>query len=132
MQENNLIIVVCSYSISPEILINKFTKIAKKYHLKFRGVIITNNIKYNTNQNIDNWLISSGSNSILDFSAYFEGIELINDKISNNSHILFFNDTLLLKHDFNFSLNEIFKYIDLMNEIEVESIIGYKSNYNSI
>ncbi len=132
MKEKKVFVIVCSYSVSPDLIIRKFIKLNNKYNFIIIGVIITNNNLFHFQNKYDNWIVKNGSNSILDFSAYFEGLNLIKDKINESSPILFFNDTLIFKHDFSFSINEIFKYYDLMNEINFAAMAGFKSNYNSI
>jgi hypothetical protein len=131
MTSSFLNIIICSYNVQPEVLISKVEKIAFKNKLSIRGVVVCNK-KQSKIYNIKNWDIINGSNSILDFSAYYEGISFLLKDNYFFHNTLFLNDSLFLKHDYYFSLNQILKFNFLANEIKLPCLVGFRSFYSSI
>lgn len=126
-----LYVVICTYSVKPKLILDKFLKFSNQYNLNIRGVLVQNNDNI-IDYKYKNWIILKGTNKMLDFSAYYEGLTYFQNELTEGDPILFFNDTLFLKHDFYFSLKELFKYLDLITEIQLNAMVGFKSNYNSI
>ena len=129
--KKNLFIVVCSFNVEPKLIIKRLDRILNNYSYNYNGVI-TCNKNYNVISNIPNWNIIEGSNDFFDFSAYFEGVEFLNNKFVIDSNILFLNDSIFLKHDFKYSINQILKANLIISEIITPSLIGFRSNYSSI
>lgn len=127
--KNNLFIVVCSFNVEPKLIIKRLEKIFNNYI--YNGVIICNK-KSNVISDIPNWNIIEGSNDFFDFSAYFEGVEFLNNKFVIDSNILFLNDSLFLKHDFKYSINQILKANLGISDIITPSLVGFRSYYSSI
>ena len=51
---------------------------------------------------------------------------------TNFDNCLFLNDSLFIKHNYKYSLNLVFKNVNLFDQITIPCILGFKSNYASI
>ncbi|HAX3822981.1 TPA: sugar polymerase [Escherichia coli] len=132
MESNKkLCIVACSYTLKPELIINKLHAYLSDYELT--GVVISNNHtveQFKTNE----FYIEAGTNSLFEFSAYKEGIDFLEDKLSPQSGIpiLVLNDTLFLKHNAKYILRKIVSYYSTIERAELPAIAGRLDPYNNI
>ncbi|TGB82541.1 sugar polymerase [Escherichia sp. E3659] len=126
-----LYIVACSYTLKPELIINKMYAYLPDYELA--GVVISNNHVVDQVK-INEFYIETGTNSLFEFSAYKEGIELLEDELSSQPGVpvLILNDTLFLKHNAKYILRKILSYYLTTERSELPVIVGRFDPYNNI
>lgn len=101
---NNFHIIVACYYLDPSKIIKKLAFTKKLGCCEI--IVVVNNPKYFKQINSQN--IVQGSNDILDFSAYREGLVHVKKiDIDCNKIILFINDSLLVKHPYKYIVNKI-------------------------
>lgn len=101
---NNFHIIVACYYLDPSEIKRKLD-FAKKLGC-CEIIVVVNNPKYFNQINFQN--VVQGSNDILDFSAYREGLAHVKKiDIDCNKIILFINDSLLVKHPYKYIINKI-------------------------
>lgn len=129
-QKNKLLIIACSYTLSPSAIIMQLNKKMSSYDIS--GVIISNNNKYQDYKSVHNFEIIAGSNCLFEFSAYHEGITNILEKKEQNTPILIINDTLFTKHNSNYILKKTLCFYNTVNRISNPVMVGRFDPYNNI
>jgi len=129
---NNFTVVACAYAIPPIELAKKLDKLAKSLSISVTGVIVTNNIVHGDAGNTVNFSVISGSNSVLDFSAYYEGLQHLEKTHKVSTEVIFINDTLFTKHHAGINFKSLIRQIALLRKIKIQAMTGKIDHYLTI
>lgn len=123
---NNFLIIVACYYIDPIKIIKKLAFTKKLGCCEV--IVVVNNPKHFNRINFQN--VVQGSNNILDFSAYREGLVHIK-KIDKecNKIILFINDSLFIKHPYKYIVNKLASDFEYKNEKQAMAY-SFSGKYN--
>ncbi len=130
MQES-IVIVACSFRLTPERMKVRLTGLLGKHARKVRGFIVSSSAKVEQDMG-DGWTLLPTDNIDFDFSAYFVGVEAIFDRCPNAKTVLFVNDTLFTNHAAAANLCALWRNVGLMQEIELPAISGKADFYKTI
>lgn len=130
--DREIAVVACSYLIDPISLKNRLVLLGNRLGVKFHGVVVTNG-PHEAFMDDPRWLVLSGSNEDLDFSAYFEGLLYwLNNKAPLPSKILFINDSLFSTHSAYANVKSTIRLLGLLGDIQVPALIGKTDRYMTV
>ncbi|VEB15594.1 Uncharacterised protein [Enterobacter hormaechei] len=121
-------IVACIYDVDLDYLNAWVSTTFPKHEVQL--IAINNNVKkqFKSGENV---LI--GSNSLYEFSAYYEGLKkVIMDPRYDNEVVLVINDTLFTKHNSEFFTNQLMKNLGIISRTKLPAIAGRLDSYNNI
>ena len=116
----NIQIIIASYYLSPKKILAKIKPLLEEKIFE-DIIIVVNNINYESSVNGVNTII--GTNSLLDFSAYHEGlkkIEIVKPTFSGVT--LFINDSFFIKFPYKYVLKKI---INDLKENAIDGPLGF-------
>ncbi|ENB4455486.1 sugar polymerase [Escherichia albertii] len=123
----NIYIVVCVYTLSPA-YIKKWFKL-HLHNTKYKLIIVDNNLR----RQITDPTVIIGTNTLNEFSAYNEGLQLIKKEFEDEYDIiLMLNDTLFTRHNAKFFLKHLLKYKNTVARLSIPAICGRIDPYNNI
>lgn len=130
IQDIRIKCVVCCYRISPKEVITKLKKITKNLNISLYGVIVCN--RSFAAYFDEDWDIISGSNTLMDMSAYHEG--LLHTRLAENTKdtILFLNDTIFSEHNAHWNISQTVSYLEYFETLTEAAICGKVDSYNTI
>lgn len=126
-------VAVC-YHLRPASFIERLQTLASRCGRRLRGIAIANNAGHPLDSPTPDIEVLRGTNSQLDFSGYFEGLERLAathpDTASGN--VLFLNDSLLTKHAGGHILGRVLSLDPLLQHLMVPAMAGKFDPYRSI
>lgn len=124
-------IVLCHYYLKPELLEALVKNILKSGLFKIKSlVIVHNNPDVITDFKFNDVIHHiNGSNQLLDFSAYREGLAYLRENKLDDA-ALFLNDTLFTKLPYTYILKRLSETIFLSQSLDVSCLVGFRSNYD--
>lgn len=124
---------VC-FNQEPSIFISKLAKLSARSGRLLRGVVISNNPHHSLESKNDNIKVLKGTNSHLDFSGYFEGLQyLVSSDLQADLSVVFFaNDSLFSKHAAPTIVSRLLNLYDLIENLQIPAISGKADSYKSI
>lgn len=118
------IVIVCYY-LNPY----KIEKLIESFldNYTYNLIIVNNNPKFS---NISSkFRIIQGSNELLDFSGYVEGLKYLG--YSGRESIIFINDTLFIKHPYKLILKELLFSYGYIYKLSIPIIVGKSDSYST-
>ena len=132
-REINLV-AVC-YQRPPDRFAASLQRIAQRHGVALRGVIVCNRARQVQARLQDSRFdLAQGSNALLDFSGFFEGLErlLSTRPEAAASNVLFVNDSLFTKHAASCILGRVLSLDALMRQLQVPAMAGKVAPFRSI
>jgi hypothetical protein len=120
--------IVCCYRQSPRTIAESLARIGQRIGTSFDGIIVDNAARSAT-ATIDGWQVLAGSNELMDFSGYCEGLAALE---SHQGAVLVLNDTLFTDHNAGFMLERLLRYHEFVAGCGVPAIVGKVDRYNSV
>jgi len=119
-------VVICAYYLAIDNIIEKMEFVGKDLGIKFYGVVINNaelidDLDYKST--FLNLHIKSGSNLILDFSGYYEGLESLRKRNENFQKVLLLNDSLFTDHPWRYGMRKISNYYFALDKMGPDPVI---------
>lgn len=124
-------VVACTYEMEPRLLIELLAQLGRASGTTFSGVVVDNGGHDGPSQ-LGAWRIQKGSNTLMDFSAYGEGAELIAPNLGLNEDVLFLNDTTFTRHNPSFHLKRLLGYREMTRQTNAPCIVGKTDSYTNI
>lgn len=93
------------------------------------GGVIVDNAGVSTDTHIPGWRVLAGSNALMDFSGYCEGLAALGPQ---HGPVLVLNDTLFTDHNAGFMLDRLLRYHAFIAECAVPAIAGKVDEYSSV
>lgn len=124
-------IVLCHYYLKQALLEKLVKNILKSKLFIIKSIVIVHNNSGAINDFKFKDVIHhiSGSNQLLDFSAYREGLEYLRaNKLDDAA--LFLNDTLFTKLPYHYILKRLSKTIFLSQSLNVPCLVSFRANYD--
>lgn len=127
------VVAVC-HQTPPEQFVASLRRIAQRHGTALRGVMVCNSASHALSSEGPDFDTVRGSNAILDFSGYFEGLErlLAAHADAASGSVLFVNDTLLTKHASDCILGRLLALDGLLQQMRVPAIAGKLDPYRSV
>jgi len=128
------VVAVC-YQCPADRFVASLQRIAQRHGVALRGVLVCNRA-----QELPAGLhelgfdAAAGSNALLDFSGFFEGLErlLATRPEAAAGNVLFVNDTLFTKHAAPCILGRVLRHDALLRQLKLPAIAGKLDPYRSI
>jgi hypothetical protein len=120
--------IVCCYRQSPARVAATLARLGQETGSDFGGVIV-DNAGTATDAHIPGWHVVAGSNALMDFSGYCEGLAVLEPRYGA---VLVLNDTLFTDHNAGFMLERLLRYRDFIAACDVPAIAGKVDNYSSV
>ena len=128
------VVAVC-YQRPPDRVAASLQRIAQRHGVALRGVMVCNRAQQVPARLQDSGFdVAPGSNALLDFSGFFEGLErlLSTRPEAAAGNVLFVNDTLFTKHAASCILGRVLGLDALMRQLQVPAMAGKLDPYRSI
>lgn len=124
---------VC-HQLRPEAFVAKLQSMASACGVTLRGVVVSNNMAHAWTAMPRGVEILRGSNQLLDFSGFFEGLDhlLVRDPEAAASNVMFVNDTLVTKHAATCILSRVLSLDVLLENLRVPAMGGKLDPYRAI
>lgn len=120
--------IACCYRQSPAFVAALLARIGRELDVTFCGVIVDNSCT-SSDAPPPGWMVIAGSNTLMDFSAYCEGLDALGPQ---NAAVLVLNDTLFTDHNGDFMLRRLLRYHDFVGACGVPAIAGKVDRYTSV
>jgi hypothetical protein len=120
--------IVCCYRQSPARVAATLARLGQETGSDFGGVIV-DNAGTATDAHIPGWRVVAGSNALMDFSGYCEGLAVLGPR---QGAVLVLNDTLFTDHNAGFMLARLLRYRDFIAACDVPAIAGKVDHYSSV
>jgi hypothetical protein len=127
------LVAVC-HQLRPEAFVAKLQSLASGCGITLRGVVVSNNAAHAWTAMPREPEILRGSNRLLDFSGYFEGLDHLRVRHPKAvaSNVLFVNDTLVTKHAAACILGRVLGMDALVGSLRVPAMSGKLDPYRAI
>lgn len=123
--------VACCYNLAPEDMQARLEHVAAKIGVSLRGIVVANNPDHDLGAR-PGWQTIRGSNAIMDFSAYYEGLSALAASGLPQEAVLVLNDTVFTDHNSYWNLKEVLKYRQFVAEVDLPCIVGKVDDYPSV
>lgn len=132
--QRHLNIVAVCYQLHPADFAARLQSLASRSGFKLRGSVTCNNAMHAGTAAPCDLTVVQGSNSLLDFSGFFEGLEhlLAQDPETEEGNVLFVNDTLFTKHAAGCILGYLLDLDPMLRRLAVAAIAGKMDTYQSV
>lgn len=126
-------VVVVSYQLPPQAFAAMLQGFAAKCGVNLRGVVVSNNPSHTWQTAPSGLQPLRGSNSLLDFSGYFEGLVALLKSFPDAAlgNVLFVNDSLVTKHAASVLLQRVIALDRLLQQIAVPALGGKLDPYRA-
>ena len=128
-------VAVC-HQLEPQDFAARLRRAAQRHGHRLCGVVVSNNDRHHCPplDDADDLAYLRGSNEMLDFSGYLEGIEHLVSTLSPSDadNVLFVNDSLFTKHAAGCILRHVLRLDGLMRRLKQPAICGKWDPYRSI
>ena len=127
------LVAVC-HRLRPETFVVKLQSLASGCGATLRGVVVSNNMAHGRTAMPREVEILQGSNRLLDFSGFFEGLDhlLVRHPEAAASNVVFVNDTLVTKHAATCILGRVLGLDALLGKLRVPAMGGKLDPYRAI
>lgn len=128
-----LLVAVC-HRLLAEDFAQRLRTLAARHGSDLRGVVVCNNPAHTRPSKSGDLHFLAGTNDLLDFSGYFEGLEHLNSvwPQAGDDNVLFVNDTLITKHAAGCILGRVLGLDALLRQLQLPAIAGKFDPYRSI
>lgn len=132
--EQRVHVVCVCHQLKPEPFTSSLEALASRSGVALRGVAVCNNAAHSWRSMPREIEILRGSNKLLDFSGFFEGLDhlLASHPEATNGNVLFVNDTLFTKHAASCILGRVLGIDALLRQLQVPAMAGKLDPYRSI
>ena len=132
--QRHLNIVAVCYQLQPAEFAAKLQSLASRSGFLLRGTVTCNNAMHAGTAAPCELTVVQGSNSLLDFSGFFEGLErlLAQDPETEEGNVLFVNDSLFTKHAAGCILGYVLDLDPMLRRLAVAAIAGKMDTYQSV
>jgi hypothetical protein len=120
--------IVCCYRQSPAHVAATLACLGRETGSDFGGVIV-DNAGTAKDAHIPGWRVIPGSNALMDFSGYCEGLSALG---THQDAVLVLNDTLFTDHNAGFMLARLLRYRDFIAACDTPAIAGKVDHYFSV
>jgi hypothetical protein len=120
--------IVCCYRQTPARVAATLARLGREAGSDFGGVIVDNASAAIDGQ-IPGWRVVAGSNDLMDFSGYCEGLAALGPR---EGTVLVLNDTLFTDHNAGFMIERLLRYRDFIAACDVPAIAGKVDHYSSV
>jgi hypothetical protein len=127
------VVAVC-HQMPPQSFAARLRALAPDHRIRLRGVVVGNNADHSWPADCDGLRFLHGSNELLDFSGYLEGLEhlLVVEPASASDNVLFVNDSLFTKHAAGCLVRHVLGLDPLLRQIRLPAICGKQDPYRWI
>ena len=129
--KNAVVIVACSFRLTPKDMHLRLKKLIDKYKFNAHGFIISSQAQKEQDMG-SGWTLLPSDNIDFDFSAYFVGAEAVIARHPDAKAVLFINDTLFTNHAAEANFRAVWRHVGLIQEIEIPAIAGKADRYTTI
>jgi hypothetical protein len=118
----------------PHAFATRLQSLAARSGIRLRGVVVCNNAEHPCPAPSAEMRFLRGSNELLDFSGYFEGLAhlLAHSPSVASGNVLFVNDTLVTKHAAGCILGRTLALDALLQQLHLPAMAGKADHYRSI
>lgn len=134
VQQRRLHLVAVCHQMQPQEFAARLRTLAARRGFGLCGVVVSNNAAHSCPAESDELRFLRGSNELLDFSGYFEGLEHLLSvwPQAANDNLLFVNDTLVTRHAAGSVLGRVLGLDALLRQLQLPAIGGKLDPYRSI
>jgi hypothetical protein len=124
-------LVVVSYYLDPLRLVKLIRFFARILRIRINKCIVVDNKNLGESVQDSIFKVVNGSNLVMDFSAWREGIAELENFVSEPKHVVLLNDTFFLSHPYAHMFRFFKKSIGFFEDIELPLISGELHPYRS-
>jgi hypothetical protein len=129
---SNVSLVVVSYYLAPKWLARIISLLALILRIDLESVVIVDNRSKLSGIFDDKFTVIPGSNSLYDFSGYFEGLNHLLGRVGRIESVLFINDSIFIKHSFIYVIYKLARFSQFIRNSSIPTISGVCETYKSV
>lgn len=126
-----IVIVACSYRITPEDMLNRLRKLLSEQRADVCGFVVSSKAQEEEDMGFG-WTLLPTDNRDFDFSAYLTGAEAVSARKIAAKVVIFVNDTLFTNHAATANFRALWRHVGLVQEIELPAMAGKADLYTTI
>lgn len=130
MNEDDIVIVACSFRLSPEDMLNRLQRLVGSTS-RVVGYIVCSKAR-SERALAPNWTLLQTDNRDFDFSAYFTGAKQVLEAHPESRAVIFLNDTLFTNHAAAANLKALRRQVGLVKSLELPAIAGKAELYTTV
>lgn len=130
MSEDDIVIVACSFRLSPEDMLNRIRSLIGSRSGVIGYVVCTG--ASSERELLPGWTLLPTDNRDFDFSAYLTGAERVRSAHPTSRAVIFLNDTLFTNHAAAANFTALWRQVGLVQSLELPAIAGKADLYTTV